>query len=234
MGLEARIVFAVSATWPGGASIMALRKSTYSSECIPSSRRFIRDHALPRTVRGPVDFFALRRFEASRADVRVGDLRNDMGKPTFRQHPSVYHSDTDVKLIKPVLEARRRQGDSGNSRGQGKSKVKSQKLKVKRQESKRTCRLWHRPPARAGAARRGRIMTVSKGTALARFLHGSAAPVDVSAAEFIPIQLGRPHGGINPPLHPQRIRRGTVTRDRFCSPTGKRLLRRDCGKSRGG
>jgi hypothetical protein len=83
---------------------MALRKSTYSGECIPSSKRFIRDQALPRTVRGPMDFFALRRLEASSAGVGVGDFRSDVAYPAFLQHFSVYHCDTVVKSIMPESE----------------------------------------------------------------------------------------------------------------------------------
>ena len=60
----------------------------YSGDRAPCRRRFSRDQALPRTVRGPVDFFALRWLEARRAGVRVGDLRKDMVKPTF-QHPTL-------------------------------------------------------------------------------------------------------------------------------------------------
>src|SRR6516165_5005289 len=41
-------------------------------------RPFSRDRAFPTAVRGPVDCWALRRFAARRAGVRVGGLRRDM------------------------------------------------------------------------------------------------------------------------------------------------------------
>jgi len=96
-GMEAWSASVVSPTRQAGTFSKALRKLTYSGEWIPSCRWFSRDQALPRAVRGPVDFLALRRLEARRAGVRVGDYRNDMAGHTFQRPSSVYHLDTLVK-----------------------------------------------------------------------------------------------------------------------------------------
>ena len=48
-------------------------------------------------MRGPVDFAALRRLEASRAGVSLGDLRKDMTRPAIQCPSTIYHDDTIVK-----------------------------------------------------------------------------------------------------------------------------------------
>src|SRR5581483_4719203 len=79
-GLEASHACAAAATarGPGGALSRAFTRSEASCERPPCRRRFSRDHALPRAVRGPVDFLEFWRMAASRAGVSVGDLRRDM------------------------------------------------------------------------------------------------------------------------------------------------------------
>src|SRR5208282_5250440 len=95
--LDPRRVCTVCRIIPGEQTIMAMTKFIYSSEYFPSRNRFSRDDAFPRAVRGPVDFFALRRLAASRAGARVGDFRSDMAGPTFPNPSIVYYNATLVK-----------------------------------------------------------------------------------------------------------------------------------------
>ena len=62
---------AVAPTRPGGALNRAVIRRRYSGESHPPRMWFSRDQALPRAVRGPVDFFALRRLEAIQSDISV-------------------------------------------------------------------------------------------------------------------------------------------------------------------
>ena len=67
-------------------------------------RRLSHSQAVPCAVLGPVDFFALRRWEATRAGVRVGDLCSDMAPPTFA-HPSIVaHTHNLVNRKQQLLE----------------------------------------------------------------------------------------------------------------------------------
>jgi hypothetical protein len=50
-------------------------------------RRLSRGQAVPRSVQGPKDFFALRRCEAIRAGVRMGDRQGNMALSTFKPRP---------------------------------------------------------------------------------------------------------------------------------------------------
>ena len=70
---------AVALIRPGGAHSSAMTKSMSSCERPPFRSRFSRDQALPCAVRGPVDFLALRRLEASKSWGEGGRLAQGHG-----------------------------------------------------------------------------------------------------------------------------------------------------------
>ena len=80
---------------PGSASARAINSARYSGERMPWRKPFIRDRDFPPTVRGPVEFLALRRFASRRASVIVGDFRSGIASatPDPGEHPGARTGD---------------------------------------------------------------------------------------------------------------------------------------------
>ncbi|HXJ95614.1 MAG TPA: hypothetical protein VMT20_22450 [Terriglobia bacterium] len=76
---------------PGDAYAKASATPLNSGDRLPYRRPFILDRSFPVAVRGPVDFFALRRLASRRASVMVGDFRSGMRPLTRPRQTPLAH-----------------------------------------------------------------------------------------------------------------------------------------------